>query len=1462
MTQRDATEGGTTERIPPHAKPSDVIPGTPSDIEDLAVKLRAYAGAFKDGYDKLDVLSLMDWTGAASEGFKDATKKLPKELESAQTYFKAAANALDSYADKLRSVQKRVKPIIEDADDARAKSKSYWNKVTDYNAAVDRKDETLPDRPPEDDPGMSALEGCYKRLDKLEGELKLVVDAAKRKIDKAAEKAPNKPPGPSNWNKFKDYLGGTGDTLGSWYEGFDDMVHDGPDGVGLRLAGTVDGAVYAAQHPKEFAKAAVNWDEWQKNPARAAGQLTPEILLALASGGAGAARRGAGAAKSAAQRLAGRERGLRRDGSAREHAEADPKKNSISDGEKKCDGDPIDVATGEMVMSATDVTLPGALPLVLERHYVSGHPCGGWFGRTWAGTLDQRLELDDKGVVYIADDGMLLTYPVPKPDVPVLPTHGPRWPLHWDGKPDGTFTVTAPERNRALHFAPLPTGGRELALTAITDRTGTGDRIDIAYDTHGAPTQVTHSGGYRIAVDTDPQLLRVTGLRLLHGRQHEQSTTLISFGYNQAGDLTEVINSTGLPLRYQYDDKHRITSWTDRNGTCFAYVYDHRGRVLRTIGPDGNMSGRLHYDTAARTTRYTDSQGSTTTYVCNEAYKVIAETDPLGNTTRTEWDPGNRHPVAVTDPLGHTTRYRYDDDERLIAVERPDGTVAEAVYDAWGLPLEIREPSGSTWRHTYDDRGARTATTDPTGATTHYAYNARGHLTAITDALGHTTEVTPNPAGLPVAITDPLGQTTEVRRGPHGRITAVTDPLGHTTRHGWTIEGKPAWREAPDGTREAWQWDTEGNLVTHTDAAGHTTTHTHTHFDLPATRTDPDGAHYSFTYDTELRLTTVTNPQGLTWDYTYDAAGRLTAETDFNGRTLAYTHDAAGNLLSRTNGAGETLHFTRDDLGRTVEQRTDTGETTTFACNPAGQLLQAANADAELTIERDALGRVLSETVNGRSVSYAYDATGRRTQRTTPSGLRTQWTYDPAGRPTHLDNGAGALSFTYDAAGRETERRLGDGVSLTQTWDTSDRLTTQTLTRAPQAADSLLQHRSYAYRADGYLTEIRELTSGTRRFDLDPAGRVTAVHAHGWTETYAYDTAGNLTHATAPDHETPGDRTFTGTIIHRAGRTTYEHDAQGRLTRRTRKLLNGQTRTWTYTWNAEDRLVKATTPDGAEWAYAYDPLGRRISKHRLTEDGTAADALHFTWEDTRLAEQSTPDGVHTTWDYTPGTHRPLTQTNRDLGTSRFHAVITDLVGTPTELVTPDGHLARQTRTTLWGTPLPAPPSATDCPLRFPGQYADPETGLYYNYFRHYDPETARYATPDPLGLDPGPNHHGYVDNPLNWLDPHGLSPDECPKKPVNLPSWKKVDVDMEHVLDRHTADGKTYKQSGIKTKFPDYMSHGEIESTIRQAYRASENAGPSQGSRVFLRGRANGLTIEMWVNKETSTIETAYPVWR
>ncbi|WP_432005083.1 polymorphic toxin type 28 domain-containing protein [Streptomyces parvus] len=197
-----------------------------------------------------------------------------------------------------------------------------------------------------------------------------------------------------------------------------------------------------------------------------------------------------------------------------------------------------------------------------------------------------------------------------------------------------------------------------------------------------------------------------------------------------------------------------------------------------------------------------------------------------------------------------------------------------------------------------------------------------------------------------------------------------------------------------------------------------------------------------------------------------------------------------------------------------------------------------------------------------------------------------------------------------------------------------------------------------------------------------------------------------------------------------------------------------------------------TTPDGVVWCYKYDALGRRIAKQRLAEDGhRIAEETTFTWDGVTLCEEvlrgeSQQNSISLTWEY-KGIH-PVMQSERILDPardqevidSRFFAIIIDIIGTPKELIAETADIAWSSQSPLWGETSWLKTSDTYTPLRFPGQYCDPESRLHYNLNRYYSPECGRYLTQDPLGITPSLNPSSYVGNPTTWIDPLGLSPYE------------------------------------------------------------------------------------------------------
>jgi RHS repeat-associated protein len=1369
----------------------DPTPGDPDRVKSLARQLHEFADDVQDALRLVkgmaDEDAVLSMVGKTADVFRDEFSGVPKNLKKLKKSYDLAGDALAAYWPKLERAQALADKALVKGREAQADLASAKSRLSTADSWVTRATKEADKY--KDDPGSagkdvpkpdeskvraatrdathaksaqtSAQSDVTAAQSALDAAKKMAADARKMREDAAREAK----------NKLEE-ASDAGIQNRAWYEEVGDWVSDNWDTIvavckvvvavvgiiAMIIGGPILGAivliaalVVLADTLNKYAKGQASlWDVGLAALDCIPGMKGLTTLGGLAKGAKAVAKTGLKGAALAAKGLG---KGAR--ASARQMAKL------------FCKNDPIDVATGEMVMSDRDIFLPGILPLVVTRHYRTGSRSGRWFGPSWTSTLDQRLLLDDYGVRFAADDGMILHYPVPEPGAPVMPVEGPRWPLHWSGTAGEPMVVEQPEIGQKLHFAPVQGApGAELLITSVTDRNS--HSITFRYD-DGSPVEILHSGGYRIGITVREG--HVSQLTLL---SDPEQAVLMRYGYDQHGNLSEIYNFSGQPLTLSYDDQRRITGWTDRVGTRFSYTYDPQGRCIRTLGSDGYFASTFTYLEEPRQTVYTDSLGYRTTFDLDEAYHVVRETDALGAVTLREWDRFDRL-ISTTDPIGRTTTYRYDASGNTQTIELPDGAVLSAEYNDMGQPVTITEPDGARWRHTYDAQGRLTAKENPVGAVTRFDYDDRGARRKVIDPTGAIRRIATDDTGLPTVITDPLGGVTTYTRDSFGNVVTITDPLGGQTRLAWRPDGRLISQTLPDGSTERWQHDAEGNLLVYTNAAGYATRYEPGPFSLPMALTQPDGSRLTYAYDTELRLTRVTNPQGLTWTYEYDAVGRVVRDQDFNGRTVTYRYDLAGQPLERVNGAGQSIRSQFNARGDLIRRSTDEDETQ-YTYDAAGRLLTATNTDATITYRRDAMGAVLSETCNGRSLELSYDLLGRRTHRRPPGGPATVWEYDADSRLTALQTAGHAIQLHYDTAGRETERHLADAAILAQSWDSSHRLTEQLLTRSTHAATGpaqTIRRRTYGYRPDGVVTAIDDTLIGPRSFDLDEAGRPTTATSRIERENYSYDSGGNLltAHLSAglPSEENT-NRSYDGLRIRRNGRTTYEHDQQGRIVRASRRLLSGGTRSWHYTWDALDQLTDVITPDGRHWHYVYDPHGRRIAKQLLTDDGTVTEHTDFVWEGTRLAEQTHhrvgAQPSTTTWHWRPGEHTPLAQTQRVGPTphddqesvdTAFYSIVTDLIGTPTELIDEEGRVAWSHRTTVWGVPVQPSEDAAYCPLRFPGQYYDDETGLAYNVRRYYDSDNARYLSPDPLGLDPAPNNYAYVSNPFSLSDPLGLA---------------------------------------------------------------------------------------------------------
>jgi RHS repeat-associated protein len=104
-----------------------------------------------------------------------------------------------------------------------------------------------------------------------------------------------------------------------------------------------------------------------------------------------------------------------------------------------------------------------------------------------------------------------------------------------------------------------------------------------------------------------------------------------------------------------------------------------------------------------------------------------------------------------------------------------------------------------------------------------------------------------------------------------------------------------------------------------------------------------------------------------------------------------------------------------------------------------------------------------------------------------------------------------------------------------------------------------------------------------------------------------------------------------------------------------------------------------------------------------------------------------------------------------------YGIVTDHLGTPTAMLDEQGQTTWSADIGVYGELRNVVGERAACPFRWPGQYEDEETGLYYNPFRYYDPEAGEYVSQDPIRLRAGLHFASYASDPLTLIDPLGLS---------------------------------------------------------------------------------------------------------
>ncbi|WP_459614209.1 RHS domain-containing protein, partial [Dickeya oryzae] len=294
------------------------------------------------------------------------------------------------------------------------------------------------------------------------------------------------------------------------------------------------------------------------------------------------------------------------------------------------------------------------------------------------------------------------------------------------------------------------------------------------------------------------------------------------------------------------------------------------------------------------------------------------------------------------------------------------------------------------------------------------------------------------------------------------------------------------------------------------------------------------------------------------------------------------------------------------------------------------------------------------------------------------------------------------LTFSHTASGEERQRSNGAGFALRHEWSATGLLSRQVL----DGVSGVLERR-YQYDVLDRLTGISDSHWGEQALRLNGTGQVVAERREQGRQQQArlfgYDSEQNLCEVSAIVPDGAGRLSTANAVVQASagydvagrvvmrGDSRYQYDACGRLVNKRESRAGFRPRETQFEWDAQDRLVRVSLPDGARWRYRYDAFGRRISKVREGQapSAQAVARVAYRWDGDQLSGQTQyrADGSvarAVQWVYEPGSFRPLAQVEEKDERTQLHYIVTDLTGTARELCSETGEVHWRGEQGLWG----------------------------------------------------------------------------------------------------------------------------------------------------------------------------------